>query len=77
MTLQPSKLLRGNEHDRQQLRALHEMAPLDRATLVERFHALLAVFVGNPTEPRWALFHFVEEVWGEIAALDLDPRSSR
>jgi hypothetical protein len=72
--LAAAKLLRGNDHDRQQLAELHHLAPLDRATLVGRFNALLAHYVGDPVEPRWSLFHLVTELWGEIAALDLRPR---
>jgi hypothetical protein len=75
--LAASKLLRGNEHDRQQLRELHDAVSLDLATLAARFDALLAGYVGDPSEPRWSFFHFVEEVWGELAALDFDPRSTR
>jgi hypothetical protein len=71
--LAASKLLRGNDHDRQQLAQLHELVGLDRALLVSRFDALMHDYVGDAAEPRWALFHFVEEVWGELAALPLRP----
>jgi hypothetical protein len=71
--LAASKLLRGSIHDRQQLQQLHERAPLDRDLLVARFKDLLDDYVGDPTEPRWSLFHFVAEVWGELDALDLRP----
>jgi hypothetical protein len=66
-----SKLIRGNEHDRQQLGELHALTPLDLTTLVARFGELMADFVGNPTEPWWALRHFVAETWGELAAADI------
>lgn len=46
---------------------------LDRDVLLARFEDLLAEYVGDPAEPRWALFHFVEEVWGELVALPLRP----
>jgi hypothetical protein len=71
--LAASKLVRGNEHDRQQLQQLHESVGLELETLVARFQSLLAEYVGDSTEPRWSLFHFVDGVWGEIAALDLKP----
>jgi hypothetical protein len=69
--LAASKLLRGNDHDRQQLAELHERETLDQELLIRRFTELLAEFVGDPTEPRWALVHFVEEVWGEVDAVPL------
>lgn len=72
--LAASKLLRGNDHDRQQLRMLHERTRLDLDTLSSRFEDLLAVHIGDPREPRWSLYHFVEEVWGELAALGLRPQ---
>ena len=68
-----SKLLRGDEHDRQQLVALHEQVQFDKTALVSRFMELMADYVGDPTEPRWALFHFVDELWGELAALPFKP----
>jgi len=71
--LAASKLLRGNEHDRQQLLELHRAVELDLGTLIARFHDLLAEHVGDLTEPRWSLHHFVREVWGEIAALEVQP----
>lgn len=69
--LAASKLIRGNEHDRQQLSQLHQLAPLDLDTLVARFRSLLADLVGDMTEPWWALRHLVEEIWGELAAAEL------
>jgi hypothetical protein len=68
--LAASKLLRGNEHDRQQLAQLHGLVGLDLPTLVSRFVDLLLDYVGDPTEPRLALRYFVEEVWGELAAIE-------
>jgi hypothetical protein len=68
--LAASKLVRGNEHDRQQLRQLHDLVRLDLATLIERFDDVLEQYVGDPTEPRLSLRYFVEEVWGEMAAID-------
>lgn len=71
--LAASKLLRGVDKDRQQLRQLHELVPFDRDTLVQRFQDLLGDYVGDPTEPRWSLYFFVEELWGELDALALRP----
>lgn len=34
-------------------------------------------FVGSPDEPWWALRHFVEETWGELAAADIDDEIRR
>ncbi len=68
--LAASKLLRGNEHDRQQLAQLHALAPLDLDTLVARYRDLIADYVGDPTEPMLSLRHLVQELWGEIAAVD-------
>ena len=68
--LAASKLLRGNEHDRAQLAELHSLEPLFQDVLVARFADLLIDYVGDPTEPRWALVHFVEETWGELAGLE-------
>jgi hypothetical protein len=70
--LAASKLVRGNEHDRQQLAQLHELVPLDLDTLVVRFKELMRDFVGDPTEPWWALRHLVGELWGELEAADVD-----
>lgn len=67
-----SKLVRGNEHDRQQLAQLHALTPFDLDTLVTRFRDLMATYVGDPTEPWWSLRHLVEELWGDIAAADVD-----
>jgi hypothetical protein len=77
--LAASKLLRGNQHDRQQLAQLHEAAPLDHAVLVSRFRELMDGFVGDPAEPWWSFRHFVQETWGEIMAAEVDapiPRAS-
>jgi uncharacterized nucleotidyltransferase DUF6036 len=71
--LAASKLLRGNDHDRQQLRELHRLIGLDLPVLVARFNELLDDYVGDPREPRWSLYHLVGELWGEIAALDVVP----
>lgn len=68
--LAASKLLRGNEHDREQLRELHAQDALSLEILLERYVGLLADYLGDPTEPRWSLVHFVEEVWGELAGVD-------
>ena len=70
--LAASKLVRGNEHDRQQLAQLHARAPLDHDVLVERSRELFGDLVGDPTESWWALRHFVGETWGELAAADID-----
>jgi len=70
--LAASKLLRGNQHDRQQLTQLHELVSLDRAVLVSRFRELMTGFVGDPTEPWWSLRHFVQETWGELLAAEID-----
>jgi hypothetical protein len=68
--LAASKLLRGNDHDREQLRELHELHPLLPELLIARYQQLLEVFVGDPAEARWGLVHFFEEAWGELAGLD-------
>jgi hypothetical protein len=74
--LAASKLLRGNAHDRQQLAQLPALRPLDLDVLVSRFGDLLRDAVGEPAEARWALRHLVEELWGEIAAIDAFERVS-
>lgn len=71
--LAAAKLLRGNDHDRQQLAELNHLVRLDRSTLIERFNLLLENYVGDPLEPRWSLYHLVTEIWGEVAAVDLRP----
>lgn len=68
--LAASKLLRGNEHDRSQLRDLHALEPLSLELLLERYVNLLANHVGDTREARWAIVHFVEEVWGELAGVE-------
>ncbi len=75
--LAASKLVRGNEHDRQQLAQLHQLAPLELPTLLARFRELMHDFVGSPDEPWWALRHFIEETWGELAAADIDDEIRR
>lgn len=67
--LAASKLLRGNAHDREQLADLHDLTPLDRPTLVARFTELIEIQVGDAQEPKWALVHLVEELWGELDGL--------
>lgn len=73
-----SKLLRGNLHDRQQLSELHDLVGLDLRTLNARFDELIQHVVGDnaQTEARWARYHFVHEVWGEVDAQDVDPTSA-
>jgi hypothetical protein len=71
--LAAAKLLRGNEHDRQQLAELYHLVRLDRSTLIKRFNLLLENYVGDPLEPRWSLYQLVTEIWGEVAAVDLRP----
>lgn len=75
--LAASKLLRGNEHDRQQLVQLHQLAPLDQDTLVARSRDLINDIVGDATEPWWALRHFVAETWGDLAAAEVDALRAR
>lgn len=65
-----AKLLRGNEHDREQLRDLHELHPLSLEFLTERNVQLLADYVGDPSEPRWSFVHFVEAVWCVLAGVE-------
>lgn len=72
--LAASKLLRGNQHDREQIAQLHGLAQLERIRLVERFESLIDDFAGDPREPWWALRHLVEEIWGEHAASEIDER---
>jgi hypothetical protein len=74
--LAASKLLRGNDHDRQQLKRLHDIAPLDRVVLNERFDDLLRDIVGDAIEARWARYHLICELWGPLDADDVDPSSS-
>lgn len=71
--LAAAKLLRGNDHDRQQLAELNHRVRLDRSTLIDRFNLLFENYVGDPLDPRWALYHLVTEIWGEVAAVDLRP----
>jgi hypothetical protein len=70
-----SKLLRGNIHDRQQLNELHKVKALDLGTLNARFDDLIGAVIGENAqiEARWARYHFVYEVWGELAAEDVKP----
>jgi hypothetical protein len=75
--LAASKLLRGNDHDRQQLKRLHDLAPLDRALLNERFDDLLRDVVGDTIEARWARYHLICELWTSLDADDVDPTASR
>jgi hypothetical protein len=73
--LAASKLLRGDTHDRQQLAALHDVEPLDLDILNARFDDLLRDVHGANAEreARWARYHFVHEIWGELEALDVTP----
>ena len=64
--LAASKLLRGNEHDREQL----PDHPLSLELLTKRYVQLLGDYVGDSTEPRWSFVNFVEETWDEIAAVE-------
>jgi hypothetical protein len=62
---------------RQQLKRLHDIAPLDRALLNERFDDLLRDVVGDAIEARWARYHLICELWTPLDADDVDPTTSR
>jgi hypothetical protein len=69
------KPLRGNDHERQQLKRLHDVAPLDRVILNQRFDDLLRDVVSDAIEARWARYHLIFELWTPLDAEDVDPMS--
>lgn len=62
-----SKLIRGAEHDIEQIAALHRQHPLDPDTLVDRFTTEMSHRIGDPRTLELNLLHCVELLWGELA----------
>jgi hypothetical protein len=62
-----SKVVRGYEHDLQQIEALHQTDPLDHAVMIQRFLGEMGHVVGNPRMIALAFFECIERLFGELA----------
>jgi hypothetical protein len=60
-----SKILRGDEHDFEQIAALHAVAPLEVAVLVDRFIGEMTHVIGNRRAHAYGLLNCIEHLWGE------------
>jgi hypothetical protein len=62
-----SKLVRGYEHDMEQIEALHQNDPLDYDVLVGRFVSEMGHVIGQPRMIALAFLECVERLFGELA----------
>lgn len=62
-----SKVVRGYEHDMQQIDALHQTEPLDYDVMVERFLGEMGHVVGQPRMIALAFLECIERLFGELA----------
>jgi hypothetical protein len=69
-----SKLMRGAEHDLEQIAALHRRHPLDLELLVDRFTNEMSHRVGDPRTLELNLLNCVEILWGELDRDRVDAR---
>jgi hypothetical protein len=61
-----SKLVRGAEHDLEQIAVLHQQHPLDPEVLAERFAREMGHRVGEPRTLELNLLNCIELLWGEL-----------
>mgnify|MGYP001817017772 CR=1 FL=1 len=62
-----SKVVRGDERDRQHLRAIHEHDPFEFEILVARFKdEMLPIYVGDESRPIARFLWIIEELFGEL-----------
>lgn len=69
-----SKLLRGDDHDLDQIAELHAVAPLDMETLVSRFEREMTHVIGNRRMQAYSVLDCVERLWGVLARKRVEPR---
>ena len=62
-----SKVVRGYEHDMQQIEALHQTDALDCDVLVERFLGEMAQAIGNPRMIALAFLECIDRLFGDLA----------
>jgi hypothetical protein len=62
-----SKVVRGYDHDLEQIEELHRRAPLDQDLLVRRFIDEMGHAVGNPRMIALAFLECIERLFGELA----------
>ncbi len=67
-----SKVVRGAEHDDQQVEQLHAAQPLDRKTLLDRFRMEMGYAVGSPDRLRTNLLQLIERLYGELERVRAD-----
>ncbi|HUQ98149.1 MAG TPA: DUF6036 family nucleotidyltransferase [Gemmatimonadaceae bacterium] len=61
-----SKIVRGAEHDMQQLEEVHQNSGLDFETLVDRFHFEMSHVLGEPQRIRLNFLELIERLFGEL-----------
>jgi hypothetical protein len=69
-----SKIVRGVEHDLQQLEEIHRNSGLDFEILVERFRTEMASVVGDPIRIRQNFLALVERLFGELKRVSAEQR---
>jgi hypothetical protein len=60
-----SKVIRGNEHDMQQILALHAVDRLDREVLIERFVGEMSQVVGSPRMIALSFLDCLDRLFGD------------
>ncbi|MCW5806836.1 MAG: hypothetical protein KIT31_31045 [Deltaproteobacteria bacterium] len=71
-----SKIVRGVEHDMQQLEEIHRHHRLDFEVLVERFRTEMASVVGDPSRIRLNFLELIERLFGELKRVVAQKRLS-
>lgn len=69
-----SKMVRGVEHDMQQLEEVHRNSGLDFDTLVERFGTEMGSVVGDPQRIRLNFLELIERLFGEFKRVVAEQR---
>jgi len=72
-----SKVIRGDDHDFQQLLSLHETVGLHFGTLLERYIEEMGHEVAHPGRVRLNLLELVEHLFGELARVEAERQLAR
>jgi hypothetical protein len=67
-----SKIVRGAEHDYQQLDEVHQQTAFEFSVLLERYQREMGAVVGNPDGLRMNLLELIERLFGEAKRLIAD-----
>lgn len=69
-----SKIVRGVEHDMQQLEEIHKNTGFDFETLVDRFRTEMGTVVGDPRRIRLNFLELIERLFGELKRVAAEQR---